>query len=137
VATFIPLRTPVKDERTDLPIDDVGCVTNTSFNWVGKYLISAKAWNTYKNSLSPFLESLVTDHKLLIPNPPKSDSCEVNGRRFLRTFKEQEASRDPEVMPRFMPLVAWKFCSTRVLVSTLIYALSIFIGLLGTVGDER
>lgn len=128
ISAFLPFRRNNTSSK-ELPNDTVGCFTNSSFSWTRNYRVTTKMKQKREN-LPSYLESL-PDEKLLMPKTLYSDSCTVNGSRFIGILKNEEQSHGQKNSSMFR--VAWKFCSTRAMIATFIYSLAILIALIGPV----
>jgi hypothetical protein len=60
-----------------------------------------------------------------------SDRADLNSKRFLGIYKDEKQTRG--IMKGSMLRVAWQFCKTRVIFSTVFYSISIFFELLAPV----
>lgn len=93
-----------------------------SFLWVRKFLI------THNDPLS---DSLQNRKKYEIPVIPSfSDRADINGKRLLGIYKDEKQSRGKHGS---MMRVAWKFCRTRIIISSFFYMLSILSALVAPV----
>ncbi|XP_055585408.1 ATP-binding cassette sub-family C member 12-like [Uranotaenia lowii] len=132
--TFIPYRT-TNTGNTDLPVDEVGCLSNSSFSWVKTFLVSTSQQRDYqclptsnRYAAAPGLASAGND-PFLLPKRPYSDSCEVNCRRLLGIYKYEETLRGRKRVS--MLKVVFRFARTRLLIAAFIHCLSIGLMFLG------
>lgn len=108
--------------NSELPVDSIGCFSNMSFMWVRKFLI------THNDPLS---DSLQNRKKYEIPVIPSfSDRADINGKRLLGIYRDEKQSKGKHGS---MMRVAWKFCRTRIVISSFFYMLSILSALVAPV----
>ncbi|GLG94758.1 Uncharacterized protein GBIM_01889 [Gryllus bimaculatus] len=104
-------RRNVSNERTELPLDDIGFFALVTFSWMAVFI---------KKSLPS--ESLTT---------AKLDSSNLNGQR-LKDFLRDENVRRGQTNARMMR-TAWRFVQTRIIVSSIIYTLGSAMYIIGLV----
>lgn len=91
--------------------------------WVRKFLIT--------HNDDPLSDSLQNRKKYEIPVIPSfGDRADINGKRLLGIYKDEKQSRGKHGS---MMRVAWKFCRTRVVISSFFYMLSILSALVAPV----
>ncbi|XP_058813678.1 uncharacterized protein LOC131677708 isoform X2 [Topomyia yanbarensis] len=129
LSSIIPFRASNTGE-TDLPVDNVGCLSNSSFTWIRKFIISPAQQRAYQ-SIPTNARNTKQDDVFLLPKRPYSDSCEVNCRRLLGIYKYEEAMNGRKKVSMFK--VIWRFTRTRVLIASLFHCLAIFLLFLGVV----
>ncbi|KAL9693058.1 hypothetical protein quinque_012343 [Culex quinquefasciatus] len=110
---------------TDLPVDSVGCLSNSSFSWIRRFIISPSAYQALPTARTP------EDSVLLLPKRPYADSCEVNCRRLLGIYKYEETLNGRKKVSMFK--VIWRFTRTRALIAALFHCMAIGLGFLGVV----
>lgn len=117
--------------KAELPVDSIGCFSNTSFFWTRHFILSKADKEKLKHL--PTASVPTTDDAFLLPKSTYSDSCEVNGKRLLGIYKDQEQTRGQKRASLFM--TCNKFCRTRIIFATLIYMISIFLELFAPVNS--
>ncbi|KAG4067816.1 hypothetical protein HA402_010502 [Bradysia odoriphaga] len=93
----------------EIIVDSVGCLSNATFAWVRNYRVGS-----------------VIAKQQVLPKATRTDCCEVNGKRLSGIYKYEHQTHGKRGS---MLRVAWKFCSTRVIISTLIHLISIICAL--------
>uniref|UniRef100_A0A1Q3FL69 Putative multidrug resistance-associated protein/mitoxantrone resistance protein n=2 Tax=Culex tarsalis TaxID=7177 RepID=A0A1Q3FL69_CULTA len=111
---------------TDLPVDSVGCLSNSSFTWIRRFIISPSAYKAL-----PTAARTPEDSVLLLPKRPYADSCEVNCRRLLGIYKYEETLNGRKRVSMFK--VIWRFTRTRALMAALFHCLAVGLGFFGVV----
>lgn len=109
-------------------MDSVGCISNSSFSWVRKFLITAKQQQTYQ-SLPTSANNASSNDAFLLPKRPFSDSCEENCRRLLGIYKYEESLNGRKKVSMFK--VVWRFTRTRLLIASLFQCLAILLAFVG------
>lgn len=99
----------------EMPIDSVGCFTNSSFTWTRRFLNKAK----------------IEDGEYTVPAGLTCDGADINGKRFAGKFKDQLQNHGSEKCSMFG--VVLRFCSTRLVISTAIHVFAVIFELLGLV----
>lgn len=125
--SIIPFRTSNTGTK-DLPVDNVGCVSNSSFSWVRKFLITPKQQQTY-HSLPTNAANTASNDAFLLPVRPFSDSCEENCRRLLGIYKYEENLNGRKKVSMFK--VVWRFTRTRLLIASLFQCLAVLLAFMG------
>ncbi|XP_058467335.1 ATP-binding cassette sub-family C member 11-like isoform X2 [Malaya genurostris] len=115
---------------TDLPVDNVGCLSNSSFTWIRKFIISPAKQRAYQN-IPTNTRNAKQDEIFLLPKRPYSDSCEVNCRRLLGIYKYEETMNGRKNVSMFK--VIWRFTRTRLLIASIFHCLAIFLTFLAIV----
>ncbi|XP_062535877.1 ATP-binding cassette sub-family C member 12-like isoform X2 [Armigeres subalbatus] len=125
--SIIPFRTSNTGKR-DLPVDNVGCLSNSSFSWVRKFLITSEQQRNYQ-SLPMNANSASSNDAFLLPKQPFSDSCEENCRRLLGIYKDEESLNGRKKVSMFK--VVWRFTKTRLLIASMFHCLAILLAFAG------
>ncbi|XP_062702250.1 ATP-binding cassette sub-family C member 12-like isoform X2 [Aedes albopictus] len=125
--SIIPFRTSNTGTK-DLPVDSVGCISNSSFSWVRKFLITTEQQQTYQ-SLPTSANNASSNDAFLLPKRPFSDSCEENCRRLLGIYKYEESLNGRKKVSMFK--VVWRFTRTRLLIASLFQCLAILLAFVG------
>ncbi|XP_055630835.1 ATP-binding cassette sub-family C member 11-like isoform X2 [Toxorhynchites rutilus septentrionalis] len=125
--SIIPFRA-VNTGTTDLPVDNVGCISNSSFAWIRKFIISPSQLRNYQ-SLPTNSRTTSQSDIFLLPKRPYSDSCEINCRRLLGIYKDEETLKGRKRISMFK--VTWRFVRTRLLIASLFHCLAILLTFLG------
>ncbi|XP_012284060.1 multidrug resistance-associated protein 9 isoform X2 [Orussus abietinus] len=110
---------PIRFKRTpgsELPLDKIGLLSSASLNWLNEYLSAG-----CKNGM--------IDKPL--PTIAQQDSCEINGPRLDGLWHAHVVERGQTGAS--VPLVAWRFVRTRVLVASFIYFLGMIMSLLNPI----
>ncbi|XP_065095877.1 ATP-binding cassette sub-family C member 11-like isoform X2 [Ochlerotatus camptorhynchus] len=127
--SIIPFRTS-NTGSTDLPVDNVGCMSNSSFSWVRKFLITPAQQRTYQSLPTNAANSNQND-AFLLPKRPFSDSCEVNCRRLLGIYKYEETMNGRKKVSMFK--VVWRFTRTRLLIASMFQCFAMLLEFMGVV----
>lgn len=126
VASILPIRLTQTSEE-EMPLDTVGCCSNSSFFWTERFVTrAAQADDQVVNE-----ESLI-EEEFQIPSTLFNDSVEVNTKRLLGKFKEELQKKGSKLSMFF---VIFRFCSTRFLISCLIHMLAILFEIAGIVSE--
>ena len=123
LSSFIPIRSTNTDNTGDIPIDNVGCLSNVTFLWVRQFLIPRNEQPQYTNL------PLNTNQVHLLPKGTYRDGCEINSKRLLGIYKDEITTKGEQAVSLLR--VVWKFCSTRILVASVFHILTTLFGLLG------
>ncbi|XP_055551634.1 uncharacterized protein LOC129733992 [Wyeomyia smithii] len=115
---------------SDLPVDKVGCFSNSSFSWIRKFFITREQQRNYQ-TLPTSTRNAKPDDVFLLPKTPYSDSCEVNCRRLLGIYNYKETLTGRKKVS--MLHVVWRFTRTRLIIATLFHCLAVFLIFLGVV----
>ncbi|XP_053688772.1 ATP-binding cassette sub-family C member 12-like isoform X2 [Sabethes cyaneus] len=115
---------------SDLPVDKIGCFSNSSFSWIRKFFITREQQRAYQ-SLSTSNWNNKQDEVYLLPKTPYSDSCEVNCRRLLGIYNYNETLNGRKKVS--MLKVIWRFTRTRLIIASLFHCFAIFLIFLGVV----
>lgn len=97
-----------------MPIDSVGCFSNSSFYWTKRFFSKVKIEDDYT-----------------VPVSLTCDGADVNGKRFAGKFKDQLQSHGSEKCSIFG--VIMRFCSTRFIFAVVAHVFAVFFELFGLV----
>ncbi|XP_057332166.1 ATP-binding cassette sub-family C member 11-like isoform X1 [Microplitis mediator] len=111
LANCVPVRFK-KVPGSEIPLDKIGLLSSVSFSWINEYITDG-----CKNGLR--------DKPL--PSISTQESCQVNGSRIDTLWHNHVVERGQAGAS--VPKIAWHFVKTRVLVSSFIYFLGMFIAL--------
>ncbi|XP_063695776.1 uncharacterized protein LOC134827149 [Culicoides brevitarsis] len=110
-ATTLPIR--LKDTPADqIPVDGIGCCSNTSFFWARK-----------------FIKPEIEGEESCVPHAAVADGAELNAKRLLGKFKDNYQGYGSEKCS--MLKVAFQFCSTRVIIAMIFHVLAVIFEILG------
>ncbi|KAJ6638573.1 ATP-binding cassette sub-family C member 12 [Pseudolycoriella hygida] len=105
----IPFR-KITPRTEEIIVDSVGCLSNATFSWARKYRVG----------------SIIIPQQTILPKSTRTDCCEINGKRLSGIYKYEHQSHGKKGS---MFRVAWKFCSTRIIIASIIHLISIVCGL--------
>lgn len=114
-ATTLPIR--LTDTPSDqIPIDNIGCCSSTSFFWTRKFLRDGRE---------------IEGEESNIPDASKFDGAEVNAKRLLGKFKDNFQRYGSAKCSMFK--VVFQFCSTRIIIATIFHLFAVVFEILGPV----
>lgn len=114
-ATTLPIRlTDISFDQ--IPTDNIGCCSNTSFFWTRKFLKDQNEIEGEEGS---------------IPRASNSDGAEINAKRFMGKFKDNVQRYGSAKCSIFK--VVFQFCSTRIIIATIFHIFAVVFEILGPV----
>lgn len=116
VTSILPIRL-TQTSREEMPLDSVGCCSNSLFFWTETFVRRAAQDDD--------------QDEFRIPSTLCCDSVDANAKRFLGKFKDQLQKKGSSKLSMFN--VIFRFCSTRIVISCFIYLLAILFEVAGIV----